>query len=88
MSTLTAVQRSVLDACIEHADVSFLNVTPEIWWRAGPPFRGGRATFAAHLRALEQFGMLERSRARAGYRVTPRGRRTAGDRAGLDRLSA
>ncbi len=74
---LTAVQHAVLEACVLHADISFLNVTAEIWWRADLPFRGGRSTFAAHLRALEQNGMLERSRARAGYRLTPRGRRVA-----------
>lgn len=76
-SDLTAVQRAVLDACIEHADVSFLSVTPEIWWRADAPFRGGRSTFAAHLRALHQLGMLDRSSTRGGYRLTPRGRRAA-----------
>jgi hypothetical protein len=84
--TLTDVQRAVLDACVQHADVSFLDITPEIWWRAEPPFRGGRSTFAAHLRALEQLGMIERSRPRAGYRVTARGRRAiaSGDRVRVD----
>lgn len=77
MDSITDVQHAVLAACVEHADVSFLNITPDVWWRAAAPFRGGRATFAAHLRALDQLGLLERSGPRRGYRVTSRGRRVA-----------
>ena len=70
---ITHVQLAVLAACVEHARVSFLPLTPEIWWRAEPPFRGGRSTFAAHLRALEQMGLLARTSAQAAYRFTLRG---------------
>lgn len=75
---LTQVQLAVFRACVDHASHSFSPVTPDAWWRAEPPFRGGRSTFAAHLRALSRRGLLVRTATgRASYELSLRGEELA-----------
>ena len=77
---LSAVQLAVFAACVIHTRESFLPITPEIWWRAEPPFHGRRATFASHLRALLDAGILtRRADVRASYELTLRGEALARD---------
>jgi hypothetical protein len=73
---LTRVQLAVFVACSEHTACTFAAITPAIWWRGEDPFRGSRAAFATHLRALARVGMLSRRQGpEAAYDLTRRGER-------------
>jgi hypothetical protein len=75
---MTPVQLAVFVACVEHADCAFAPISPTAWWRAEDPFRGSRAAFATHLRALARAGILSRREGpKAAYDVTRRGERLA-----------
>lgn len=75
---LTPVQTAVFLACVQHRYSTFAPLTPSAWWRAEAPFRGGRAVFGTHLRALASAGFLTRRSGRdAAYDLTLRGERLA-----------
>lgn len=75
---LTPVQLAVFIACTEHAARTFAAITPATWWRAEEPFRGSRAAFATHLRALARAGILSRREGSlAAYDFTRQGERLA-----------